>query len=249
MKRKLLILAGIFFGVPALALLIAGLMIDSIARAAVEEGATRALGVPVTLDSASVKFSGSLALEGLTIGNPEGFEEPSACAFQRFDGSIRVMSLMEDAVDLPELRVIKPEMTIEFVGTKNNWSVLMDNLDLDPDKKSDTKFRIGVIRVEAATVRFRSDILTDGAKSVTLPTIELKNVGTAENAATLTEVLKMLMSSMLKEALKSSAGIIPSKLTDSLNEGISDATKKVEEIIDSGIDKVNDAFEGLFKKK
>ena len=254
MKRKLLIAVGVLLGVllggGLLVLLVAGLMIDSIVRAAVEEGSTRALGVPVTLDSAEVKFSGSLALEGLTIGNPEGFQEPHACAFQRFDGSVRPGSLMEDVVEVPELRVIKPEMTVEFIGTKNNWTALLDNLSLDREKKeTDKKFRIDVIRVESATVRFRSDILTDGAKVLTLPTIELRNVGTAEDAATMTEVLKMLMNAMLEAALKSSSGMLPSRLTDSLDKGISSAREKVEGIIDSGIEKVNKPLEGLFKKK
>ena len=242
-------LIKVLLGGGLLLLLVAGLMIDSIVRTAVEEGTTRAMGVPVTLDSATVKFSGSLAMEGLTIGNPEGFQEPSACAFQRFDGSIRVMSLNEEVIEIPELRVIKPEMTIEFIGTKNNWSVLMENLDSDPDKKSDKKFRIDLIRVEAATIRFRSDILTDGAKSLTLPTIELRNVGTSEDAATMTEVLTMLLQAMREEALKSSAGKLPSKLTDSLNDGISSAKEKVEGVLNSGIEKVNKTLEGLFKKK
>ena len=61
-------------------------------------------------------------------GNPSGFSEPRAIAFDRVDVSLKPRELFRDVINIDQLTVVKPEMTLEFRGAKNNLSALMDNL-------------------------------------------------------------------------------------------------------------------------
>lgn len=272
-KKAVIIAAAVLLGVPLLGVGVFALALDPIVRSGTERLATSALGVPTRLEAADVSLGGSADLRGLDVANPSGYQEPRSCRFDRLDAAVRLGSLFGDVVEVDHVDVVKPDLTIEFVGTKSNWSVLMDNLSKDrpktpEEKESRKKFRIGRLKIEAATVRFRSDLLQGGAKSVTLPTIELKNLGTAENAATMGEVLATVFQTLAAEAMKSGHGILPAQLLDGLKGEIAGAARKFEGMLDDATrrikdlpgklledpakqlqDKVQDQLNDLFKKK
>lgn len=236
-KKILIIAAAVVVGLPLVGLSVVALAIDPIVRSATERLATSALGVPTTLGEADVSFGGSARLENFEIGIPPGYQEPRSCRFDRFDASVRIGSLFGDVVEVPNVEVVKPDLTIEFMGTKSNWSVLMDNLSKDRPKtpqeeESKKKFRIARLRVEGATVRFRSDLLAGGARSVTLPAIELQNIGTAEDAATMSEVLATLLQALASEAMKQGHGVLPAELLKSFNAEVAGAKAKFEGMLD-----------------
>src|SRR5262249_37500773 len=121
-----------------------------------------------------------------------------------------------------------PEVIVEFAGTKNNLSVLMDNLspakpEQEPAKKpGGKKFVVHKVHIQEAKVWFKSDLLPGGPQSVTMPSIELANVGTAEGGATLGDILGAVIKALAGAALKSGEGILPTELLDNLRTGIKD---------------------------
>lgn len=258
--KKLLIVLAVLIGLPLIALGVAAAMIDPIVKNGTEKLASEALKVPVTLEKATVKYSGSLTLDGLAIANPEGYQESQACAFERFDAALDVGSLFGDVVEVKHVTVIKPVLTIEFAGTKSNWSTLMDNLsrgekapgDRKPgpetEKGAEKKFRIGKILVQEATVRFRSDLIAKEGASYTLPSIELDNIGTADDAATMAEVLALLMESLVAEAMKAGASSLPKQLVDSLNAEIRNAGDVFKGLLRSGKEQIRKAPAETLKK-
>src|SRR5437016_3738874 len=128
MKKRLFVIVGILIVLPLLLVLMTLIFIDPIVRIGVEKGGSAALKVPVSLKDASIRFSGRATLSGLEIANPPGYAEPRSVVFERVDAAVRPGSLLHDVVDVAEVTIVKPELTLEFSGTRSNWSVLMENL-------------------------------------------------------------------------------------------------------------------------
>lgn len=235
MKKPLLIILGILILLPVLLVLLTLIFIDPIVRTGVEKGGSMALKVPVHLKAASIRFSGKATLTGLDIANPPGYAEPRSVVFERIDAAVQVGSLLHDVVDIGEVTIVKPELTLEFSGTRSNWSVLMDNLSPGkPETRGQQpaapgkKFIIHKLRIEEAGARFRSDVIPGGTKSVTLPSIEVENVGTAEGGATLGQVLAVILQQLGNAALNAGQGLVPTELLNNLSGTVKENVKSLE---------------------
>jgi hypothetical protein len=240
MKKRVLIIVGILLVIPLL--LVAGvvLFIDPIVRAGVEKGASSALKVPVHLDRASIRWSGRATLGTFDVGNPHGFTEKRALAFDRVDVAVGPADLLRHVIHVGEVTIVKPELILEFAGTKNNLSALMDNLSSGQKSPSSgtssgKKFLIHRLRVEEGKVWFKSDLLSGGPRSVTLPPLQLENIGTAEGGATTREILHTLLQSLTSAALKAGEGILPAGLLENLRSSIQELpARTVDEIRKEG---------------
>lgn len=224
MKKRLLIAVGILLAVPLLLLGAAALFLDPIVRSQVEKSASSALKVPARLDRASVRWSGQASLGRFEIDNPSGYTEPRSVAFERVEVAVKPSALLRSRVDIAEVAVVKPAMTLEFKGTKSNLSVLMDNLSAgrDPASSGGKKFLIRKLRIDDAAVTFRSDLLGGGSRTFTLPSLTLENVGTAEGGASMGEILREILQTLAAAALKEGEGLLPSKLLDTLRSDLRD---------------------------
>jgi uncharacterized protein involved in outer membrane biogenesis len=229
MRKKILVAVGILVAIPIVLVAAVAIFINPIVRAGVEKGGSAALKVPVHLNRASIRWSGHATLGGFQAGNPAGFTEPKSLAFDRIDVAVGPADLFKDVVHIGEITIVKPDLTLEFSGTKNNLSALMDNVsggqkapepETPAHKASGKKFLIHRLRVDEGTVHFKSDLLPGGAKAVTLPSIQLENVGTAEGGATMAQILQTLLEALTGAALKAGQGILPAGLLDNLQSGI-----------------------------
>ena len=245
MKKKILLTIGILVAIPVLLLVGVAIFINPIVRVGVEKGGTAALKVPVRLDRAAIRWSGHATLGGFQIGNPPGFTEPRSVAFDRVDVAVGPADVFKNVIHIREVTVVKPDLTLEFSGTKNNLSALTDNLSggkKTPEAKPapqapGKKFLIDKLRVQEGTVRFKSDVLPGGAKSVTLPSLELENVGSAEGGATLGQILGTVLEALASGALKAGEGILPAGLLDNLRSGIQDLPARTVEEFQKEIQK------------
>lgn len=218
--KKLLIVLGALTAAVLLIGTVAAVMIDPLVRKTVEKESAAALQVPTRLHDASVRFSGKVALKRFEIHNPPDYSEPRAVTFERFDLLVRPRELFEEEVEIDDVTVVRPELTLEFNGAKNNLSALLDNLNAGraprEPKEDGKKFLIRRLHLQNAVVRFRSNLLSGGARTVSLPDISLENIGTAEGGATMGEILKVLLQTLGTAALNSAQGLVPSELLNSL---------------------------------
>lgn len=218
--KKLLIVLGAFVALVVLIGAVATVLIDPIVRSQVERQSAVALKVPTRLNDASVRFSGNATLGKFEIHNPPNFSEPRAVTFERFDLAVPLRELLRDVVHVDQVTVVRPELTLEFTGAKNNLSTLLDNLSAgrEPGKQSSDgkKFLIRKLRIQDAIVRFRSDLLSGGVRSITLPAVDLENVGTAEGGATIGEILGVVLQTLGSAALKAGEGLVPADLMNAL---------------------------------
>ena len=129
MIKKLAIVFGGLVILGVVAVVVVFVSIDAIARAAIERGATYALGVQTTLDSADIGIlSGQFRMKGLDVANPDGFT--SDTFFRLGEGFVAVTlgSLRQDTVELPTLSLAGVQMNLEKKGSSSNFGVITDNL-------------------------------------------------------------------------------------------------------------------------
>lgn len=226
MRKKLLIAAGILVALGIIGVSVVAVMIDPIVRRGVERSTTEALQVPTRLNAASVSFSGRASLNRFEADNATGFSEPRAVAFERLDLALSPRQLFSSTIHIDELTVVKPELTLEFTGVKNNFSALLDNLS-SGGKKDGKKFLIRKVRIESGVVRFRSDLLSGGIRVLTLPAIELENLGTGEGGASTAQILKVLLQTLATAALQAGEGALPGQLLENLR---GDLTRRLQEL-------------------
>jgi len=230
MIKKLLFVVGLLVVIFVVCVAVTAMMIDPIVRRGVEYGATTTLKVPTHLAGAWVKFKGKVELDRFEVANPAGYTEPKAIVFERLDLAVPPRELFKPTVHIDQVRIVKPEVTLEFVGTKSNLATLMDNLpksEPGAEKADGKKFLIQKLRIDDGTVKFRSDSLPGGTKTLTLPPIELENVGTAEGGATTGQIARILLQALGTAALNAGQGLLPKELLDNLR---GDLTKQLQSV-------------------
>ena len=235
MKRVKKFAVGIIVGVGIVVLVVIAslvLWIDHVAKAAVEGGATYALGVRTTLDAMDVGvLSGEVEMSELNVRNPAGFKTPH---FLRLDdGSVAVSlgSLMEEKVILPELTLSGLNVNLERSGGKANYKVIMDNLkkfeskeEPPADEQKEGK-RFVIEKVSIRDVRVNVDLLSIGGELTRIPMtierIELENVGSdTDRGILLADVIDILIKAILTTVVQKCGDLLPADVLGELNGGL-----------------------------
>ena len=237
MKLGKLILGGgiALVGLIVLIVLVAFVMIDSIAKAGVEKGSTYALGVPTTLDAADVKvFGGEFDMDGLTVSNPEGFDSPHFLALGNGGVSVELGSLTSDVVELPTLTLDKISVYLQRANGETNYGAIMENLkrfesgDPPPDTpKTEGGKGFVIDRVLITNVKVNIDLaplpggLSEAAKmEVNVPEIELTDLGKGDTKPMeIAEIVATIVKAILV-AVAENAGNLPGDLGASLQAGL-----------------------------
>jgi uncharacterized protein involved in outer membrane biogenesis len=212
MKKKLMLGAGIAVLVVVVAAVALYLSLNSVVKGAVEGVLPRITGTPVSLEKASISlFSGKGELNGLVIGNPEGFKTDSAFSL----GTVRIdldpSSLLSDRIIIEEIYIDAPVVTYELSTSGDNISRIRKNIEQfagtgdgapdeqpgeeepAPRKGKGKKVQINKFTFARAKVAGSATIL-QGQKIETpeLSTIELTDIGKEKEGKSVGEVAKEL---------------------------------------------------------
>lgn len=210
-------------------LIVAGIFIDSIARKGVEVGATYALGVPTTLDKASVGIiSTQFTMNGLKVQNPKGWDGKFLDLGQ---GTVAVSlgSLASDTVVVPKFALSDVEVDLERNSSGANYNVILDNLkkldkgDNPKDSNaSQKKFKINEITITNVTVHLDMLGASGGMTKVNVPIaqIRLTNVGSDGSGVDIPKLTSIVLEGILKAAVEKGGGLIPSDISGELQAGL-----------------------------
>jgi hypothetical protein len=225
-----------------LALLVVGVWLwgDAAARKGVEMGGTAALGVPTKLDSVSLGWlSGSVAIHGLKVGNPEGYQTDRLMGLGHGKVACDIPSLLGDEVVVREILIDEPELTIELKPSlpfpKSNLGDLLSSLkskdQAAPAKKEEAKpatgegkkFRVDLIRIH---------LLMGKTADVVLPDIELKEVRNTDGTLPrLADIFRQVLVAMSTSAFRNAKGIVPADMLG----GLGDAVAGTQKLIGGGL--------------
>jgi hypothetical protein len=224
-------LAGALLALILIALLVAGLFIDSIARKGIEAGASYALEVNTKLDKANVGiFSGTFAMNGLSVDNPKGF---NGQFLKLGSGGVAVSlsSLTSDTVVLPKLSLANLDVDLERNASGANYKILLDNLKrLESGQKPkepaqqgpSKKFKINEISITDVNVHLDLVGGPAGLTKVNVPIHEIKltNVGSDGSGVDLPQLTSIILEAVLAAAVDKGGGLIPADINADLKANL-----------------------------
>ncbi|MGE9295772.1 MAG: hypothetical protein ACQKBV_05745 [Puniceicoccales bacterium] len=213
-------------------------------------------GTPTHIESASVNlFAGNIGINGLFIGNPEGFAKPSAMACDEIYVDIETSTLFSDEIVVNEIRIKKPSFSFEQTLLSNNLSKLKAQIDANTKKFQKEKpatetppAEEPAQQAQKKTLRLNKLIVADGQvdlavltlnKEVPLPQIEKDFDGEGVTPAEAVDyVLSVVIEKVVEEAVKLAAEYSNDPKATLQNLTGEDTAEAVE--------KTTEAIKGLF---
>ena len=228
----LAIVGGVFYVLSSL---------DTLIKDAVETYGSDVTKAEVKLAEVDLDLtSGKGALRGLMVGNPEGFETPSAFQLGAISVMVDIGATSGDKIVITEIVIDKPDVTYELGGGGSNIDAIQKNVDAymaqfgggggKPAAKKDAagegpKLIIENLYVRGGTVNVSATILAGKTMTAPLPDIHLKDIGKEDDGASPAEVANEVLTSISDGATKAVAGLGIGKTLDSLKQSLEGATK------------------------
>ena len=195
----------------------------------------------VSLQSAALSpFSGSGKLDGLIIGNPEGFTHSAAIKAPEISISVDKKSLLSHTIVINEILVSRPEIFLEGTLAGSNLMKLIGNIKSyggsghtkQESQTSSRKYLVKRVLITAPKLNVSASLLKANiGQTVPLSDISLQNVG-GDGSGISAEDLTVQI-------------IVP-LLTNALREGITFVAKEgINTIQREGIDQINQAVHGI----
>ncbi len=274
MKRTLVIgggALGVVVAVVVVAVVFLFSSLDSLIKEAVEKYGSEIIQAEVRLNKVEIDVtSGQGGLSGLKIGNPKGFETPSAFELGGISVKLDIGSVTEDVIVIKEIVISKPQVTYELGTGGSNIDAIRNNIDryvkahgggkseawsdaktgAKTDAKTDEgggpKLVIENLYIRGGTVNVSANIpLMRGRKmTAPLPDIHLKDIGKEEKGATPGEVAEEILASVGKSVSDAMSGIGVGSTLESLRTGLAGATKSVTDAVSGAGEAVKGAVSG-----
>jgi hypothetical protein len=220
-------------------LLVALASVDSIVKEAIERVGSDVTKTEVTVDDVDISIkSGQGTIKGLTIGNPQGFNE----RVMRI-GEARIVldigTLTSDTIVIKEIAVTAPQVTVEVNQGGTNVSKLQETLSQGGagggsagggsggNPEDQKKIVIDRITIADGRVELKAAQLDKGI-GADLPSITLRDIGKDKGGASADEVAKVILA-----AVSSAAGQAAVK-SGVLQQLGGDAGDKAKSLLEKG---------------
>ncbi len=236
MKRGILIVGGlVIIGIAGVAYYLY-VSLDGLIQGAVETRGSEITRAEVTLDRVAIDpVSGRGRFEGLKVGNPEGFETPSAVELGAFSIELDMATILSDPVVIKEIVIDKPGVTYELGAGGSNIDALRRNVDAymaehglkQQQGGGGRKLIIENLYIRDGTVNVSAEMLQGETASAPLPDIHLKDIGKEAGGATPAEVAELIMESVADGAGKAAAELGIEKALEGLEKSLEDLGDRV----------------------
>ncbi len=200
MKRLLKVVIGVVI-VAAVLLVVLVMFAGQIVKNTINIAGPQALGVPMSLNNVTVNLmNGNFGLDGLVIGNPEGFKTPSAIRVQKVAVNVKMASLFARVLVIDRIHVSGPEITYEVglkgsnIGAIQDKAVPAESNAKQPESvakpsKESKKVQINDFLIESGAINVSTIGMAGQDITIPLPTIHLVDIGKESNGATPKEVI------------------------------------------------------------
>jgi len=173
-----------------------------IIKGAVEKVGPEIAKVPMELERARVSpLRGTAKLQGLVIGNPEGFKTPHSVKLAAFSMNMSIPSVFTDKILIREILIDGPDIVYEMSLSGSNIAKIQENAaggkEAEPreeepaEEKADEggkKVQIDNLIIKNGKIRVSSGVMLGKAVVIPLPTIHLKDIGKEKEGASAAEV-------------------------------------------------------------
>ncbi len=246
------------FGVVLLLVVGAGVYLYSnigdIIKAAVEKYGTEATQATVSLSGVDLDVtSGKAGLNGFVVGNPTGFETPSAFELGAIAVQIDPSSLDTDTIVVKSVDINNPKVTYELGGGGSNIDAIQSNVEAYAKRfggggsgssssgGEEKKLVIERLTISGGEVNVAASFLGGKPLGTSLPQITLTDIGKDSGGASPAEVIQQVISSMTSGIGTAVGGL---NLDGLAKEAEAQAKKALEGVTSGAADAVKSATEG-----
>lgn len=249
MKKKLL-LAAILMVVIVVGVVVGTfrVTVNKAIRKSVEVVTPKVTGTTMNVSDIDVRlFDGKVQVQGVVMGNPEGFNTPSSFELGEILIEVDTGSILSDTIVVDRIFIDSPKITYELGLGGSNIGKILEHVnskigggEKGPESKPEPvedkpgkKIIIRDLMIKNAQVSLSSTLLKGESISPVISEIHLQNIGENEGGKTFPQVLADVINEIFGEVLttvKSEGGTVG----DSIKKGASG---------------VLEGFKGLFKKE
>jgi hypothetical protein len=209
-------------------------------------------------------------LNGFTVGNPQGFETPSAFSLGAVSLHVDAATVTEDPVVIKEIVIDKPAITYELGDGGSNIDAIKRNVDAyaskfaggqseSSDDSEGPKVVIENLYIRGGKISVSAAILAGKSMDAPLPDIHLTDIGKDSGGATPAEVAQKVIDSMTAGIGGAMSSIGVGKTLDSLKNTLGGAAGEATEAlgktgegaagaVQEGVGKAGESIKGLFGK-
>lgn len=236
--------------------------LDSLIETAIEKYGSEATQTSVLVNSVKMDLTnGAASINGLTIGNPAGYDLANAFSLGEIRLGIDLQSLQEAPYIINEITVLAPQVFVEInADNKTNLNELKKNLAVGAieDKKSPPSAggsakqpRLIIRRITFAdgTIQAKVAALKNKDYTLKLPRFEMSNLGGSKGATATeiaSEVLKRLTDRASDVVKKELIDAELNKLKDKAQKKIDEEKAKLQDKAKSELDAEKDKLKNLF---
>lgn len=260
MKKSLVIGGGVVGGAIVIVVVVFAFVLsnlDALVKEAVEKVGGEATQARVTLNKVEISLkSGSGALSGLKVGNPKGFQTPSAFELGRISVALDTGKIGGDVVVIKEIVIDRPQVTYELAGTASNVDAIKKNVDAYAKqfssggaKKSGEgpKLIIDNLYIKGGEVGVSAAFLKGKSLSAPLPDVHLKDIGKKEKGADPAEVAQKIIDSMTQGASKAVGALGLDKMMGDATKAAGEAAKALQQGAGDAAKAAKEGAEGVGK--
>jgi hypothetical protein len=259
MKKILLGFVIVLVVLIVVAGIVAGLFLGNIVKAGMETVGPKITQVPIKVDAVSLSIvTGSAKVEGLVVGNPEGYKTPQAISVGVAAIGVNPLSVLSDKIVVRSIEVREPEITFEgnpFSG--NNLAKIRDNVNAatatsqkpstnktaQAGSKPGTKLEVDDFLITGAKVHVSLTSLGGKEMTLPLPDIHLTNLGKGTDGITATELTRRVFDALTTATVKAVANA-----ATSIGKGAENLGNDTGKTVGESVNKVTKGLGGLFKK-
>ena len=233
---------------------------------AVETIGPKVTQTTVRLDNVDLSpLSASGTLQGLYIGNPEGYKNEHIFSLNQIDVEMEAKSLLSDKIIVNKIHIRSPEMNYEKTLRGSNIKSLLDNVEsfgrsdaretvtqntapaepakTDSESKPSKKLLIRELLIEDLKV---SVGLMGAGTSVTIPRIEMQDLDSSSTKELVAKVLNVILNEVSRQIGAGVSGLGQNTLSELEAIGKQALSQKKDEILkqaDQEIEKVQKELE------
>ena len=228
-------------------------------KAGVEGFGPKLLGVPVKV--AHVKLSlltGEFRIQGLDVGNPEGFRTDHSFRVGEISVNVAMRSLLSKTIHVRRVYVNAPDIAYEAGLNGSNLGKLLEGMEgekkpsgtpkeAEKGQKAGKKVLIDDLRVEGGRIRLSAVGLAGNALTIPLPPVHLTDIGKESNGASPVEVIRSVLTAIVGsvKGAVSGAGAVVGKGAQEVGVGV----QKAGAAVGKEAGKVVEGVGSLFKKR
>ena len=244
-SRRKKILKGIGYTLLGLLVLLIIVFIfrDPVIRIATCKIGSFLTGAKVELKHFSSSVTGTVHLQGFSVGNPPGYSPANAIEFKEIFVSINILSVLSDTIRINQIRVAGMNVNLETKFNETNLGKIQSNLErlnqagakraqeANDSRGKPQKVFIGKLDAEDNSVAITSSTINQTIKLPLLP-VHLTDIGGDSIIDTLSELTTLIISSVGKaggdlggvigDAFKAAGG-----QAGELGKGIAEGGKKL----------------------